>query len=115
MDWASIIGAAVSGALAGGIVALVGRYRPTGGTAQGVIFAIAFTVLGVVASEWAVPLYRSYALEKSLLDLPAYREIALADPDAYSRIVAALKQGANDRARLSQLWRSLVALWVKWP
>src|SRR5262245_52084687 len=102
MDWPSVLGAAVSGALAGAFVSIVLRNKTIGRAAQAVVFAVAFVGFNTVAREFVIPAYRAYALEKSVLDLPAYREIAIADPQAYGRITAALKGGVTNRGTLPQ-------------
>lgn len=102
MDWVSIIAAALSGALAGVVASVAVRGRSMGRTAQAVIFTAAFLVFNTLAREFVVPSYRAYELERSLLNLPAYREIAIADPDAYSRITTTLRGAIADRAGLQQ-------------
>jgi hypothetical protein len=100
MDWISIIGAAVCGGLAGAVASVALRYRPMGRAGHAVIFAVTFIALNALSMEFIIPAYRSHALERSLLDLPAYREIAIAEPEAYSRIITTLKSGIRDQGSL---------------
>lgn len=100
MDWASVILAAISGALGAVIAYLLVRNPRERRIAYALVLVFSFAILNILGRMFVLPHIRLWQyeqeVEQQLQAIPAYRVIHRSDPEAYERIQVIVRDGIRE-------------------